>query len=414
MPALAGLMMRVSSVWILKGYLSKPAVGSQTGPGKGESTYNPAMLKRLYIDNFRCFVNFEYVPERKQLLLGANGSGKSSLLEVVRLLKEFVKGRDMPFTQSSRTRWQERPLQVFEIEALIDGSLPVEEKFNFVYRVEIRYESLSNTPLVGLERLSLDGKPIFELSDGVMRSYSDMNSQANFVRGDATESSLHLAYYGNEFVRLFVEWMDALHCFKIDAYEGKMDEIADAEDHYPDYELENLAGWYRHLIGADQDGNDAFRASLKEVLAGFLSLRFSPEDDGVRKLRADFNSPSQGRLTVSLRELSDGQRCLIALYMILHFLIAKGHTVFLDEPDNFVSLREIQPWLLAAEQAVENSKGQLILISHHPEILNQWAQEYGLRFFREENGHVRTERFRTDPDGMLQPSELISRGWENE
>jgi AAA15 family ATPase/GTPase len=51
------------------------------------------MLKRLYIDNFRCFVNFEYKPERKQLLLGANGSGKSSLLEAVRLLKEFIKGR---------------------------------------------------------------------------------------------------------------------------------------------------------------------------------------------------------------------------------------------------------------------------------------------------------------------------------
>ena len=29
------------------------------------------MLKRIYIDNFRCFVNFEYKPERKQLLLGA-------------------------------------------------------------------------------------------------------------------------------------------------------------------------------------------------------------------------------------------------------------------------------------------------------------------------------------------------------
>jgi ATPase subunit of ABC transporter with duplicated ATPase domains len=153
---------------------------------------------------------------------------------------------------------------------------------------------------------------------------------------------------------------------------------------------------------------------MREVLSGFTNLRFSAEDDGVRKLRADFTSPAQGKLTFSLHELSDGQRSLIALYMILHFLIAKGHTVFLDEPDNFISLREIQPWLLAAEEAVDDSKGQLILISHHPEILNQWAQEYGLRFFREENGHVRTEKFKTDPDGLLQPSELIARGWENE
>ena len=105
---------------------------------------------------------------------------------------------------------------------------------------------------------------------------------------------------------------------------------------------------------------------------------------------------------------------LIGLYMVLHFVVAKGHTVIIDEPDNFVSVREIQPWLLAAEEAVENSRGQLILISHHPEILNLWSQEHGIRFFREEGGHARTEKFKTDYDGVLQPSEVIARGWENE
>jgi len=383
--------------------------GSEANPGivEGESTYNSAMLKRIYIDNFRCFVNFEYKPERKQLLLGANGSGKSSLLEVVRLLKEFIKGRDLPFTQSSRTRWQDRPLQVFEIDALLkEGTLP------YGYRVEIRYASGSNTPSVTLERLSLGGTPVFELVDGEMRSYLNGEVQRTFLRGEATESSLHLASFGNPFVRLFVDWMDTLHCFKIDAYEGKMDEVADAEDHYPDFELENLAGWYRHLLEVDMDGNDSFRASLREVLTGFQNLRFSTEEDGVKKLRADFNSPAKERITVSIRELSDGQRCLIALYMILSFLIAKGHTVFLDEPDNFVSLREIQPWLLAAEDAVEESKGQLILISHHPEILNYWAREYGLLFSREENGHVRTKAYREVAETGLDPAETIARGWE--
>jgi ATPase subunit of ABC transporter with duplicated ATPase domains len=99
--------------------------------------------------------------------------------------------------------------------------------------------------------------------------------------------------------------------------------------------------------------------------------------------------------------------------LILHFLIAKGHTVFIDEPDNFIALGEIQPWLLDAEEAVEDYDAQLVLISHHPEILNQWAATHGLRFFREDNGHVRTEKFKTDTNGDLQPSELIARGWEN-
>ena len=142
--------------------------------------------------------------------------------------------------------------------------------------------------------------------------------------------------------------MDTNHCFKIDAYEDKMEETADSILLMPDYEMEYMASWYRHLNESDPDGMDAFRASMREVLADFQNLRLSSEDDGVKKLRADFVSPAHGKLTVSLHELSDGQRVLLALYMILHFLIAKGHTVFIDEPDNFISLREIQPWLLAA------------------------------------------------------------------
>jgi hypothetical protein len=55
---------------MMKGYLSKAAAESQTGPLKGQSTYNPAMLKRLYVDHFRCFVNFAFIAVWKQLPFG--------------------------------------------------------------------------------------------------------------------------------------------------------------------------------------------------------------------------------------------------------------------------------------------------------------------------------------------------------
>jgi hypothetical protein len=70
---------------------------------------------------------------------------------------------------------------------------------------------------------------------------------------------------------------------------------------------------------------------------------------------------------------------------------------------------------VATEDAVNDSKGQLILISHHPEILNRWSLEYGVYFVREGNGQVRPPaKFKTDYDGVLQPSEVIARGWEDE
>jgi len=362
------------------------------------------MLTRVYIDNFRSFLNFEFRPETRQLLLGPNGSGKSSLLEAIRYLKLFVKGDSNKFTQSTRTRWQDRPVQVIEIGASLDGK-------PFEYRMEIGFAAVTKEQSVNLERLKVSGRPVFELADGQIRFFpNDSGSMA--VPLQTNRSALHLSLLSNTEVRRFVEWLDRVHCFDIDAYPGTMDELADSEEREPDFELENLAGWYRHLIQTYPEENVKFLKSLKECLDGFQALKFSAEEDGVRKLHAEFLAPTGKRVRYSIAELSPGQRYLISLYMILHFSISRGNTVFLDEPDNFISLREIQPWLLEAEEAVGEHGGQLILISHHPETLNHWAREYGLRFFREENGHVRTERFKPDHDGKLQASELIARGWE--
>jgi predicted ATPase len=363
------------------------------------------MLTRIYIDNFRGFVNFEYKPEQKQLLLGTNGSGKSSLLEVIRYVKQFIKGDGNPFTQSTRTRWQDKPNQTVEIEARLDGGI-------YQYRMEIRFASETKQLSVNLESLKVDGAPVFELANGEIHFFTNGSHQPSTLKWETTESALHLSQFSNPRVRRFVEWMNkSVHCFHIDAYPGKMDETADSEEEQPDYEVENLAGWYRYLLQAKPSENVRFLNSIKTALDGFQALRFSSEEDGVRKLRADFEAPTRKKVSYSLSELSEGQRCLLALYMILHFAVAKGETVFIDEPDNFVSLSEIQPWLMTAMQEVEDHNGQLILISHHPELLNQWASEYGLRFYREENGHVRTEKFKGDPDRNLQPSELIARGW---
>jgi len=363
------------------------------------------MLTRVYIDNFRSFVNFEYRPEQKQLLLGPNGSGKSSLLEAIRYLKEFVKGDSCRFTQSTRTRWQDRPQQVFELELLLDEEV-------LEYRLEIGYSFVTKAHTVDLERLKVDGDTVFELSAGQIRFFQTGGSTAVPFKTD--RSALHLAVLSTIEVRKFVDWLDRVHCFSIDAYPGKMDESADTDERDPDFEIENLAGWYGYNLKTYPDENSAFIAALRESMEGFHILKFPPDEHGVRNLTAEFISTGGKKVSYSLSELSTGQRYLIGLYMILHFAVSLGHTVFIDEPDNFISLREIQPWLLAAEEAVENANGQLILISHNPETLNYWAREYGLYFSREENGHVRTEKFHAGQYAMLQPAEIVARGWEQE
>jgi predicted ATPase len=251
------------------------------------------------------------------------------------------------------------------------------------------------------------------LANGQLRFFLDRNRQETAKPPDTARSALHLSRLSNPHVHRFMEWLNSVNCLRIDAYPGEMSETADSGESNPDYELENLASWYRYLLEAYPAENVSFLNSMRRALDGFQELRFYSSGGGVEQLRALFAVPATKSVNYSLSELSDGQRYLLALYMILHFLLTKGRTVFIDEPDNFIALREIQPWLKAAEEAIEDHGGQLILISHHPEILNQWASSHGLRFFRENSGHVRTEKFRTDPNGDLKPSDLIARGWED-
>ncbi|HEX3999241.1 MAG TPA: ATP-binding cassette domain-containing protein [Pirellulales bacterium] len=48
------------------------------------------MLTRLYCDNYKCLVNFEFRPDATQLLMGRNGAGKSTVFEVLELIRDFA------------------------------------------------------------------------------------------------------------------------------------------------------------------------------------------------------------------------------------------------------------------------------------------------------------------------------------
>jgi predicted ATP-binding protein involved in virulence len=72
------------------------------------------MLKRLYVDNYRCLVNFTLELQELTLLVGPNGSGKSSVLDVLFALRQLLSGTGKVtdpdlFPARSLTRLQRSP-----------------------------------------------------------------------------------------------------------------------------------------------------------------------------------------------------------------------------------------------------------------------------------------------------------------
>ena len=50
------------------------------------------MLKRLYVNNYKCLVNFELLLARTTLLAGLNGTGKSTIFDLLEHLRGFIAG----------------------------------------------------------------------------------------------------------------------------------------------------------------------------------------------------------------------------------------------------------------------------------------------------------------------------------
>jgi predicted ATPase len=368
------------------------------------------MLTRLYIDNYRCFVNFEYRPGRKQLIFGRNGSGKSSFMDALLAVRQFaVKGAnaDDLFPQHSLTRWHNRQEQTFEIEAELEGR-------RYVYRLVIDRWGDPLKPRVLSETVKCDGKPVFEFVSGEVHLYNDRFEHKVTYPFDWGRSAFEtvIPRKDNQVLTTFKRWFGGVLCFRLNPF--AMGLKAEGEEHYPNVNLSNIAAWYRHLSQAEPRPTESLRESLKEAIEGFGYFRLEAAGENARLLVAEFNADGGESVKFGFSELSDGQRCLVCLYVILHFLIRSGKTVVLDEPDNFVSLREIQPWLTAVDDAIVEGASQVLLISHHPEIINQWAANSGVRFVRERVGPTRIIPLESGRYPSLLPSEIMARGWDDE
>jgi predicted ATPase len=193
-----------------------------------------------------------------------------------------------------------------------------------------------------------------------------------------------------------------------------MESQAAGEDAEPKPDLSNFAAWYRSLVRSHPERMDAFFESLKETLDGFDSIVLEDAGDGVAQLSVLFERKEEKPVSFRFDELSDGQRCLICLYAIVHFPMLDGRTVVIDEPESFIGLREIQPWLMTASELVTDSHAQLILISHHPELIDQWAPRHGMRFARDGAGPVKIKPWVGDPEISLSAAGLVARGWDDD
>ncbi len=372
------------------------------------------MLQRLYADNFRCLVNFEFRPSAKQLVIGRNGTGKSTALDVLSLLRDFsVHGLPCEdrLGEATRTRWQPDVMrQRFELDARCGDS-----DYQYVLVVEDPTPTAigRNMIRVKTESVTCGGKPVFLLEEGKVHLFNDRHEDKVQFDFDWRRSGLAIVdeRKDNQKLSVFRRWLGGIVHVQMNPW--AMLTRSEHEARAPQKNLGNFADWYRHLLLDSSASVHAALADLKEVIPGLEALDAKEAGLNVRVIQATIRSRHGSTpLPHALGDLSEGQRALIALYVLTNCAITPDATLLIDEPDNFIALAEIQPWLLKTLDRVDVQQAQVILVSHHPELLNQMASQGGVLFERPDEGPTRALPFAPSDDSGLTPAEIIARGWE--
>jgi predicted ATPase len=384
------------------------------------------MLKRLYVDNFRCLVDFELNFDSINLFLGDNGAGKSTVFDILGKLQLLITSGDAVediFKQSDLTRWQDAEKQTFELEILGNNGI-------YKYQLELITEIGTNhfENYISSEKLWFNEDPLLDVDMEKLEIYSDDGRISYSSRYNFFQSILRFLKSddNNKKIIWFRERMNRLSLLKISPNLIKGE--SSQEDFILKGDLSNYVSWYRYIFADNQNKLTQLTESLQDILDEFIRFKLEriSEKSVILKLIFKTEEPDQN-IEYTFGELSDGQKVLIVLYSFFYGLESQDYTLCIDEPENFLALPEIQPWLFQLYDLCNEGKLQALLISHHPELIDYLlASPIGYWFKREPNSSVQVtpidnnflqpiiNNIQQDNKSGLKMSELIARGWLDE
>ena len=367
------------------------------------------MITRLYANNFRCLVAFEASFDSFGVLCGPNGAGKSSVFDALGLLRDLGTGngvlggtgeQDVPRLEF--TNWLDSQIQEFELNLSVDGH-------SFEYVLHLEQTAEFEKPRVIHEKALCDKQLLFDRDlDGVRFEKAD-GSQANFPLDWRQTALAAIEPRGVNISKLALLQEEIAKLLILRPNPRSMESESKAEARHPDLSLSNLTSWYRSLA-LEQEWTDALRDSLQDVWPDFRSFKQVDVGVNAKALQLKFETEAGKPVELYFGQLSDGERALVGLYMVRSALeTGAARTVLIDEPDNFVGLPELQPWVLSMRELLDDQH-QLILISHHPEILANSGEANGWYLWRD--NHTSPTRIGPlkVPEGMT-AGEAIARGW---
>jgi predicted ATPase len=338
------------------------------------------MIQRFYVHNFRCLENFELPIAGKpsSLLIGKNGTGKSTIGFVLEILQRIARGTNrvgqlVKPSDFSRDR-SDVPLRI-EIEVKLGDAL---FRYELAFELPAGFRELR----IAEEGLSCDGVAIYSRDRAnVSLASSARNREANFlVDWHLVALPIIQKQSDTDPLHVFKRWLGQMMiCAPIPSL---MSGDSESETLVPERSVTNFGDWFSGILRHSPAAYTEVDKYLREVMPDFKDVKNLATGANTTSLSVQFQQ-DKAVLNVPFRHLADGEKCFFIGALVLASFQALGPNFFCywDEPDNYLSLSEVGHFVMALRRSFE-SGGQLLITSHSPEAIRRFSAENTLLLHR--------------------------------
>ena len=351
-------------------------------------------IKSIYINNFKSLIDFKIGLEKFNCIVGLNGSGKSTFLQAVDFLAQFVRGNmeiwfDERGWQSGDVKFKLEEKQSkkirFSVDFITDNNSVL--TWNGLYsgvKQCCTSESIVETDTAGNTRTLFkvkDNKYTIVVADGQAKISETINFKyTGSIMSQLADKVLALGDWLVE-IRDFMKSIKSLDLLSPDTLKmasKAMGDIGLGGEHFPSF-LKSLTDEQHENILKD----------MRQFYPRLSNFRVTAQRGGVKRVVFEEDCESKGKITFEARHINDG---LIRTLAIVAQTQMKRSLVMFDEIEN-----GINPELMEAlVDYLINCNSQVIVTTHNPMILNYIPDETArtaIDFFYKKDGETRTVKF---------------------
>lgn len=286
------------------------------------------MLKKIHIKNYKCFKDFCFeFNDNSTFITGDNGIGKSTLFEVIHIIKQIVCNSD----NNVEKIFKSHDFNDLNIPIYINIILEIQSVI-YQYKFSVAYVNSWKNTVINEELLINDNIFFFKNKFGNV-SFSD--TCFDIAENELALSIVLLTRGREQNIDIFAKWFANMILFS--PIQVKKFHNNEDNNNILIQDGSNFCLWLKDIIRSEPSFYISLMEFLKPIMPYLNKISFISENNNNRIMKIIFSN-AQDKTTINFENLSNGEKIIFILTAIACWTEYSEQVlcVFVDEPSNYI------------------------------------------------------------------------------